>query len=117
VTQGEADKAQADADTLAREEAEAAAAAEAARIEAERPTLTVAPDTIPADGVTAAVVTYTDPGTERTTSVAFTANGISESVDLDANGVALLDVVSSTPGDTITVSVDTIPNTVTVTVN
>jgi hypothetical protein len=100
VLDGQAAKEQADADT-------AAAEAERLRVEAERPTMTVAPDTIPPDGTTTAVVTYTDPGTEKTADVTFTVNGVAETVALDAQGVATLDVVSSTPNDTITVTTDT----------
>lgn len=72
------------------------------------PGLAVDRTTIPADGLTAAVVTYTDPRVGAPLSVTFTVNGATQTV-LTAAGVAVLAVASATPGDTITVTVDALP--------
>lgn len=67
-------------------------------------------DSIPGDGTTAATVTYTDTHDDAPTSVVFTVNGATKTVQLTAAGNAILDVVSSTPGDTVVVTVDALPD-------
>lgn len=60
---------------------------------------------IPADGTTAATVTYTDTHDDAPTSVVFTVNGLdSNAVDL-VDAAAALQVTSTTPGDVIEVTV------------
>lgn len=79
--------------------------------------LTVDRVTIPADGTTVAVVTYTDTHDDAPASVVFTVNGATKTVTLTAAGNAVLDVASSTADDTITVTVDALPEaSVTITV-
>lgn len=72
------------------------------------PALGVDRTTIPADGTTPAVVTYRNTRPDAPASVTFTANGATQAVQL-AGGEARLEVVSSTPGDTVTVTVDALP--------
>lgn len=64
------------------------------------------------DGVSTTVVTYTDTHDDAPDTVTFTVNGATKVVQLTAAGNAFLDVVSSTPGDTITVTVDALPDAV-----
>ena len=66
---------------------------------------------IPADGTTAATVTYTDTYPDAPEQVVFTVNGATKTVQVTSAGNAFLDVVSSTPGDSIVVSVDALPGT------
>lgn len=76
-------------------------------------TLTVDRASIPANGTTAAVVTYRDTFPDGPASVTFTVNGVAQAVTV-TNSEALLDVVSSTPGDTIEVTVGELSTTITV---
>lgn len=65
--------------------------------------------TIPGDGSTAATVLYLDTYDDAPGSVVFTVNGTASSpVDL-VNGEATLEIVSSTPGDVVQVTVDALP--------
>jgi hypothetical protein len=69
------------------------------------PSLTVEPSSIPADGTTPAVATYTHPDPDTTPAeVTFTVNGATSTVAL-SDGTAELEVTPSAAGD-IAVSVD-----------
>lgn len=78
-------------------------------VEPPRRDLTIDRTSIPANGTTPAVVTYTDTHDDAPTSVVFTVNGATDTVTV-VDGAAVLEVVSTTAGDTITVTVDALPD-------
>lgn len=73
--------------------------------------LTVDQDSIPGDGTTAATVTYTDTHDDAPTEVVFAVNGTASAATALVQGTASIEVVSSSPGDVITVTVDVLPDT------
>lgn len=75
--------------------------------------LVTSTETIPPDGTTEAVVTFTDPFDVPVPSVTFTVNGVQQLVTID-NGTAELTVVSGTPGLLITVTADSSDDEVTI---
>lgn len=79
------------------------------------PALTADPPSIPPDGTTAAVITYTNREPGAPGQVDFAVNGGDPvAVDL-ADGTAAVEVDSETPGDTITVTAGGLTVTVEVT--
>jgi len=70
-----------------------------------RTAVTVDRDTIPADGTTAATVTYKDNTPGATGSVVFDVNGVAhDPLPLAADGTASIQVVSESAGDRIRVA-------------
>lgn len=67
------------------------------------PKLSVDRPSIPADGVTAARVTFSQKGPKTPTAVTFDVNGQAVSETLSPEGVAVCDIVSSNPGDQVQV--------------
>ena len=70
--------------------------------------LSIDRQTIPADGTTAALVTYRDTHDDAPASVTFTVNGVDQAVDV-TDGVAELEVTGTVPGR-IEVTVDALPD-------
>jgi hypothetical protein len=71
-----------------------------------RPTLTADRQTIPPDGTTAAVVTYSRSGPDTPAAVGFTVNGTASQLVNLTDGRASIEVTSSHAGDSITVEAD-----------
>lgn len=68
-------------------------------------TLTVSRTIIDGDGVDSSTVTFKSDDPNPPNSIVFNINGTDQEVNL-VDGLAVIDVNSSTPGDTITVSVN-----------
>lgn len=77
------------------------------------PKLTADRASIPADGITSAKVTFFQIGPKAPTQVSFNVNGLATDVAL-VSGVAVADVTSTNPGDTIVVAVGALSVTITV---
>lgn len=81
------------------------------------PNLSTNTRNIPADGKTPAVITFTQKGPNTPTKVTFVVNEAATVEPVSADGIATCEIVSTNPGDVITVKVNGLTETVKVDLN